>query len=873
LRGVNILVGNINEFVSAKQIEETDDTAEINIDKQSQQSGNKIKFEVATRNVAQNNNSPSLNSFIRSTKEQSLTQDSVFKAELQRPEKVEIPGSANNLQNFWLGLRKSGADVSTYFMDVMGNHNTADTIKNNNARMLYKAGADRHSFAFEAGKGVHSIMGSTAAVGLAAELAPITVMSGIAGFMARPAVQALGATLSGSMALKGLQDQNGEQFVHGITGLTFDAWAMSNAGNLKMLARAREAITTQVDISDATAFATKIQKDDPINVANWVLDETNFFNFAKAPHEVRLAFHTVLKQAGTNTTAIKALDYLDKIDQLAQLYRVTPTRTESASASDASGWKKTLGANHTLRKDVTSISNGSGLQSTQDWQTVVSQMPTGQNFQAIHSFHPKIMKDTEIPAILSKSNTINIFANGGNTTGISSISSHGIFSSPPIDRQSIGRITDDFLEAHRIQQDRMEALLPEGLDPDFPKTVKKVFFLLSSPRGGSSVLAKMLQLTPLRNLKGEFNPLLRASETFANKDVFSDVLHSTGDVDMGLLGKFLHMQAGNYAQTYDIDEFAQVLRFRLSMQWTNSEFKFSEVATALQKTSRSMKEDFGWPENQVLNDQLFHSVFIKHLQETHPEVHPGFYDINYDKHIKPIFGDIGVPETFSTSHIIEVPPYITISPWENQSVADKPLFLKAPNTAYRLDFMQELFPNAEIKFIHLTRDWRASVNGLFDSWGSNAFHSYKLGPGLNIGGYSDKSLNGELWWKHDLPPGWQNYIDKPLEDVAAFQWASAHNHILEFTENNANIDVFRLSHESNVNPETRHHNIHELVDWLGVESTPQLESFLDEMPLVMATKKPKPERWRERADIIEPLINNKDLGLEEIYEKLKRPVK
>ena len=107
-------------------------------------------------------------------------------------------------------------------------------------------------------------------------------------------------------------------------------------------------------------------------------------------------------------------------------------------------------------------------------------------------------------------------------------------------------------------------------------------------------------------------------------------------------------------------------------------------------------------------------------------------------------------------------------PFENETLEDRPfvsshthkralkaddfertLVLKASGDAYRLPWIRnQLFPESDVKVVHLTRNPAASINGLYDGWRLNrGFQTYDVGD-LDIEGY-----NGSLWC-YDLPPGW-----------------------------------------------------------------------------------------------------------------------
>ena len=88
--------------------------------------------------------------------------------------------------------------------------------------------------------------------------------------------------------------------------------------------------------------------------------------------------------------------------------------------------------------------------------------------------------------------------------------------------------------------------------------------------------------------------------------------------------------------------------------------------------------------------------------------------------------------------------------------------------------------------LHLIRDPVASVTGLMSGWLHHGFHKHRLPDGaLAIERYTlpDRPWT-TAWWKFDLPPGWDRYTHRSLEEVCAFQWISANEHILRWVERN-----------------------------------------------------------------------------------------
>ena len=71
-------------------------------------------------------------------------------------------------------------------------------------------------------------------------------------------------------------------------------------------------------------------------------------------------------------------------------------------------------------------------------------------------------------------------------------------------------------------------------------------------------------------------------------------------------------------------------------------------------------------------------------------------------------------------------------------------------------------------------------------WLHHGFHKHRLpGGSLGIERYTrpDRPWTA-AWWKFDLPPGFDRYTHRPLQEVCALQWLSANEHILQWVERN-----------------------------------------------------------------------------------------
>ena len=94
------------------------------------------------------------------------------------------------------------------------------------------------------------------------------------------------------------------------------------------------------------------------------------------------------------------------------------------------------------------------------------------------------------------------------------------------------------------------------------------------------------------------------------------------------------------------------------------------------------------------------------------------------------------------------------------------LLEKTPKNALRVPFLAEAFPDAV--FVYLHRDPKPTLSSMLDAWRSGRFVTYPRLPG-----WADTA------WSMLLVPGWRDQIGRPLEEVAAHQWATTTTAVLD----------------------------------------------------------------------------------------------
>lgn len=406
------------------------------------------------------------------------------------------------------------------------------------------------------------------------------------------------------------------------------------------------------------------------------------------------------------------------------------------------------------------------------------------------------------------------------------------------------------------------------------RDIKKIVIIHSASRSGSSLLFAILRKIPrVYSLSGESTPFYRLNGFFS--DVFPSekipeepirTIDNDFNMSRGFLSDFSIIESqDDVMKNRDLlNQYIDDLALRFSMQWPVIDFSydiFKDLAVQafniyLKRHKRFYKEEF-------------YLELLSFLRSEYGDINPYYYDIP-ENMVKRKFPDIRIPSGPPNNVVmIEEPPFILLSPGRKvnkEDLSKEILLLKSSVDAYRMNYIESIFPQADIKVIYLIRNPLASINGLYDGWLYRGFFSHNLKNffrdnkrGLNslkISGYSDKYEWGKWWWNYDLPPGWQDYAERSLEEVCAFQWYSANKAIQEYIDN-ATRKVHQTKYENIVRSlDSRVREIGRIIDFIGISQDAIKDLSLDKLPVVQATQPPKPYRWKKRRDILLPIINN-----------------
>ncbi|RME25204.1 MAG: hypothetical protein D6798_09480, partial [Deltaproteobacteria bacterium] len=257
-----------------------------------------------------------------------------------------------------------------------------------------------------------------------------------------------------------------------------------------------------------------------------------------------------------------------------------------------------------------------------------------------------------------------------------------------------------------------------------------------------------------------------------------------------------------------------------------------------------------------LDTVALHLSVLGRLRRWVPSISPWRYDVD-PRRIADFLPGVGESPAPLQGPILEEPPFVLVGPRRrptDDELARLPLVIKAPSNAYRLSFLQALFPRARLRILHLTRNPAASINGLVDGWLYRGFHAHWLDRPLRIRGYADARPRDARYWKFDLPPGWQAWTHRPLSEVCGFQWRSAHEHVLRWLDAHPEVerrgDLFRMRFEDVVGPpERRIAAFDALGAWLGRPVHGAMrQAVLAGLPPIMSTSPPRKRRWYARAE-------------------------
>jgi hypothetical protein len=190
---------------------------------------------------------------------------------------------------------------------------------------------------------------------------------------------------------------------------------------------------------------------------------------------------------------------------------------------------------------------------------------------------------------------------------------------------------------------------------------------------------------------------------------------------------------------------------------------------------------------------------------------------------------------------------------------------KTPPNTYRVSYLAKAFPDA--KFIYITRHAATNISSLIEGWKSTGRFNFKFRNFYKENSEIDiKGYEGNVW-KFTHAPGWQEYLKKPLEEVCAFQWLSAHKYSLDsFASMDTNRQMQIKYEDLIANPANL---IKEICQFLEIEYDQAIKQNSEKLPVVSTNTKPDPKKWLKNKDLILNIADqvnemNEKLGYEKI---------
>jgi LPS sulfotransferase NodH len=167
---------------------------------------------------------------------------------------------------------------------------------------------------------------------------------------------------------------------------------------------------------------------------------------------------------------------------------------------------------------------------------------------------------------------------------------------------------------------------------------------------------------------------------------------------------------------------------------------------------------------------------------------------------------------------------------------------KTPRNVLKVPYLSALFPDA--CFVLLKRNGPDTVSSLIEGWTVRHGVSYRLPEPLHLEEY-----HGRLW-SYVLPPEWRRVANASIADVAALQYVSSYDMALDdFADERGPSCHEVVFEELLARPTEVTAALLEAVDLPASARVMEMASNLGAHP-VQANSPPRPEKWRDRADLI-----------------------
>lgn len=222
-----------------------------------------------------------------------------------------------------------------------------------------------------------------------------------------------------------------------------------------------------------------------------------------------------------------------------------------------------------------------------------------------------------------------------------------------------------------------------------------------------------------------------------------------------------------------------------------------------------------------------------------------------------------------SSHLPIPNPFATLVTKANAFMKDKRneeyrILEKTPRNCFRVDFMNKLFPDA--KFVFISREGKSNISSLIEGWKRQAKHiKHKRFPRLNTE-FSFNNFDFQKW-EYVLPPGWEEFNGKSLEETCAHQWIQSNRYALDDLALLDQDRVIKVRYEDMC--EKPGEVVKNICDFVDIKYEDKLQEYAEKPPVVSTAlfEKPKNDKWKKNQEsiekvlpMIEPMMNELGYG-------------
>jgi hypothetical protein len=155
---------------------------------------------------------------------------------------------------------------------------------------------------------------------------------------------------------------------------------------------------------------------------------------------------------------------------------------------------------------------------------------------------------------------------------------------------------------------------------------------------------------------------------------------------------------------------------------------------------------------------------------------------------------------------------------------------KTPANSLRIPFLARLFPDARILFV--VRRAEDTISSLMEGWKNWS----KTGSGPWVYGE----------WHYLVPPGWQAWTDRSLEEICAFQWVESNRTALQDLEEHFRDRYLLVRYEDTISAPLRTFDIiREYCELNESEHLDRLTRMIEQRVFTHGGSRPRAGKWRE----------------------------